>query len=475
MLSYNPRITTKDMVLCLDAANPVSMSPFSSSWIDLSKEKNNGNLANGASYSASNLGAIDFDGNNDYINLENKTLWNSFEDNITVEVFFKLEGSVSDFPRIVSKQLSGLTTSTSCFQLGIYNNSSFRWAVGTENGRIDARVGNVFADEIYHFVGTYDGSSMKAYVNGEQIINESLTGNILTSNQPLTLGLSYFNGAIDYAFPGKIYNVKIYKRALNETEIRQNYIALKNRYIEISEPEITDPDSITTELVMFLDAGNTNSYSGSGSVWNDLTENNINGTLQNSPPFDTNYFTLNGINHGVNIPDTPLINTSAHEQRTVEAWFRTGSDLTDRQIIYEEGGAVNSFVMYIQNGTLYMVGASESYDWDTPTAITTSVSPNTWYSAGFILNATTTTLQPDVFSGFLNGSIIGTGQGSIMAPHSGNITLGYSSDGYVGHDGDAGSGSYFQGDISVYKVYNYALTEAELLINFENLRGRYGI
>lgn len=229
-VNYNPQIFTKDMVLCLDAANPVSLLPSSGTWTDLSKEKNTGNLTNGASYSSENLGAIQFDGTNDYVNLQNKLLWNSFGDKLTVEVFFKLEGGVGNYPRIVAKQSTGLTTATSCFQIGILNNSAFRWSVRTSNGSIDASASSVSQGVNYHFVGTYDGTAMKAYVNGEEIINRSLTGNILTSAQPLTLGLTYFDRTVNYGFPGKLYAVKMYKAALTQNQVKQNFYALRGRY-----------------------------------------------------------------------------------------------------------------------------------------------------------------------------------------------------------------------------------------------------
>ena len=50
--------------------------------------------------------------------------------------------------------------------------------------------------------------------------------------------------------------------------------------------------------LLYLDAGNTNSYSGSGTTWTDLSGNTNNATLVNSPPFTNagtaSYFTFNG-------------------------------------------------------------------------------------------------------------------------------------------------------------------------------------
>ena len=46
-------------------------------------------------------------------------------------------------------------------------------------------------------------------------------------------------------------------------------------------------DIITTNLVQYLDAGNSSSYSGSGTTWSDLTASGVDGTLINSPTYSS--------------------------------------------------------------------------------------------------------------------------------------------------------------------------------------------
>jgi hypothetical protein len=47
------------------------------------------------------------------------------------------------------------------------------------------------------------------------------------------------------------------------------------------------PKIVTNGLVLYLDAANTRSYSGSGTAWNDLTVNGNNGVLTNGPTFNS--------------------------------------------------------------------------------------------------------------------------------------------------------------------------------------------
>jgi hypothetical protein len=59
--------------------------------------------------------------------------------------------------------------------------------------------------------------------------------------------------------------------------------------ILISSPYIPPPPLpiVRDGLVLELDAGNTNSYPGSGTAWTDLSGNNYNGTLTNGPTFNS--------------------------------------------------------------------------------------------------------------------------------------------------------------------------------------------
>ena len=47
------------------------------------------------------------------------------------------------------------------------------------------------------------------------------------------------------------------------------------------------PDIVENGLVLHLDAADSNSYPGSGTVWTDLSGNGYNGTLTNGPTFSS--------------------------------------------------------------------------------------------------------------------------------------------------------------------------------------------
>ena len=66
---------------------------------------------------------------------------------------------------------------------------------------------------------------------------------------------------------------------------------------------------ITDGLLMYLDAGNKNSYGGSGTTWTDLSGNANTGTLTNGPTFNSannGYLIFNGSNQNVTIPNASI-------------------------------------------------------------------------------------------------------------------------------------------------------------------------
>ena len=64
---------------------------------------------------------------------------------------------------------------------------------------------------------TYDGTTLRLYVNGVLANSAAITGTLASSNYPLTIGgdtlyAQYFKGSVD--------EVRIYNRALSQTEVQ---------------------------------------------------------------------------------------------------------------------------------------------------------------------------------------------------------------------------------------------------------------
>lgn len=74
------------------------------------------------------------------------------------------------------------------------------------------------ANTWYHVAATYDGAAMKIYINGVLDASKSQTGSV-NSSGAFNVGYSY---NISRNFNGKIDEVRVWKRALSQTEISQN-------------------------------------------------------------------------------------------------------------------------------------------------------------------------------------------------------------------------------------------------------------
>jgi hypothetical protein len=70
-----------------------------------------------------------------------------------------------------------------------------------------------------HVAGTYDGTTLRLYVNGTQIASQAFAGSIITSTSPLRIG---GNSVWGEYFTGRIDDVRIYNRALTAAQIQSD-------------------------------------------------------------------------------------------------------------------------------------------------------------------------------------------------------------------------------------------------------------
>ncbi len=68
-----------------------------------------------------------------------------------------------------------------------------------------------------HLASTYDGTTLRLFVNGTQVATKATSGAMAATASPLRIGGNAIWG--EY-FAGQIDEVRIYNRALNETEIK---------------------------------------------------------------------------------------------------------------------------------------------------------------------------------------------------------------------------------------------------------------
>lgn len=251
---------------------------------------------------------------------------------------------------------------------------------------------------------------------------------------------------------------------------------------------------VRTGLVLSLDAGNSKSYPGSGTVWNDLSGNGNNGTLVNSPTFASGRDASFAFNGSTNYCEIATRNTNLEFQPsqpfTLSVWFKTTVAPTTGSIIanmpgsgtypgYDlwfngsnqlachlisswSGDAAKVKVDYnYSNFTNVWKNLSVTYDGSTPTTLSAMLSSMSFYIDGSLYT-----------SGKAEGSV------GVDGFASSGTTITYDASQRFRVASRWASGTFAQGSASVVSnvgVYNRALSATEIAQNFQALRGRYGV
>lgn len=228
-----------------------------------------------------------------------------------------------------------------------------------------------------------------------------------------------------------------------------------------------DYETISTNgLVMCVDAGFTASYSTSGSSWYDVSLSGGTATLQNSPTYSSSSGGIITFSKTSSQYAT-LPNIGSKSVWTCEVWVRFSSSLT---------GQISSVITNQFNGASslnFSIGtnnAPSSYNivagfFDGAWRNTTGFAPtlNTWYQIAGTYDGST-------IRQYVNGSASGGTLNYAGTPTSGGQIR------MMGRwDTLAGSGNYIDGDLAIARIYNRALTDAEILQNFNAQKGRFGL
>ena len=223
-LGHSPRIVTDGLVLCLDAASKRSYPGTGTTWTDL-KGGNNGTLTNGPTFDASNGGSIVFDGSDDRVDCTSPPEIDSISE-ITMIAWVRYSG-IGTYPKIMSRGHQAATD----LNRGVNNNDlHFFYANSsqvTHSDYFSGTTGSINLSSGWVCVAVTSGNVVKFYKNSDLVYTSgSVTTNTGTGST-LVLGNRPGGGR---NFNGKMGVATIYNRALSADEIRQNYLATKERY-----------------------------------------------------------------------------------------------------------------------------------------------------------------------------------------------------------------------------------------------------
>ena len=235
------------------------------------------------------------------------------------------------------------------------------------------------------------------------------------------------------------------------------------------------PRIITDGLVLCLDAANRQSYPGSGLVWTNLAGSN-NGTLTNGPTFNSTNggsVVFDGIDDYVNLGD--ILKFTKTQEASISVWFsissfsnvnfliarrNTGSNRTDYGLVIKNSNTVS--YLFDDDARTGINGSQPTfYDWPVSTLYI-----DLWYN--FTINLLNSGVWGRV-TGFFNGQFLDSRDGPHDDYFSNELVLGRNQ--IVTFQPPI----YFNGKISNVSIYNRALTPAEILQNYNALKGRYNL
>jgi hypothetical protein len=226
--------------------------------------------------------------------------------------------------------------------------------------------------------------------------------------------------------------------------------------VTLSNTIVYDSSFNSNGALLYLDAGQTASYPGSGTTWTDLSGNGRNGTLISGPTYsraDGGSIVFDGTNDYVQCSGSLTVT-----EATFLVWMRRNGPQDDYDgILYSRSITAATGISFfgITNKISYTWNnAVNTYSWDSGLTI-----PDlTWCMVAVSVTSTTATAYLCQSSGITSA----TNTVSHTSTTLDAIRIGQ----------DSLASRYFNGRIATAVIYNRALSADEITQNFNTLRGR---
>ena len=228
------------------------------------------------------------------------------------------------------------------------------------------------------------------------------------------------------------------------------------------------PAAVTSNLVAYYNTQDSASYSGTGTTINSLATTNLPGTMTDIT-YTSPYFTYNGTSSQVSIADNALLEPGSGDW-TMEAWVYLANSSGGKTVLgkFDQGGGSEdvSYAIRLSGANLFAQmgnGTVGINNYINSTSQTLTL--NTWYQAVYVWkNIATNSLET-----YINGASIGS------VAHSFSSLLNSTNSLYLGSYNGGEYSQYWNGRIGIVRLYNSALTGAEVLQNYNANRGIYGL
>ena len=226
------------------------------------------------------------------------------------------------------------------------------------------------------------------------------------------------------------------------------------------------PDIITNGLVLALDGANRKSNPGSGTTWTDLSGNGKDGSLANGASFQTTNggsVAFDGVNDRVTLyASNQLI---GNQYATLEAWIKSSDDGTGSgataNFLGTRVGQNMSINRNSTTNTAVFLTDFTSGNLNSPTG-SINVFDQNWHHIVGVNNFGICSLYVD-----------GTLEGTDSTKSGQNIDLNAEVMA-IGNDTNNTSRTFY-GEVAIARIYNRALTQPEVLQNYNAVKSRFGL
>ena len=231
------------------------------------------------------------------------------------------------------------------------------------------------------------------------------------------------------------------------------------------------PQIVMNGLALCLDAGNVKSYNAgiSTTTWRDLSINAGIGTLTNGPTygsFNGGIITFDGTNDFATFTSGPNLGiTSSTSTWTIDAWFKVNSFVSTGLSIIDTHASVagsNAIGIETTGSNRIQYSARQHSTSNLINIYGPTISLYTYYNATVVRNGTTNTQL------YVNAGLTTTYTGNVPLTTAAGIVT----DSYISRweDANAPSSSI---SVSNIKIYNRALSAAEIQQNYNALGSRF--
>jgi len=454
-INYNPRGVSEGLIYYIDPNNVKSYSGTGNTIYNLV------NASIGGTFVGSTAAPIDststrtfYMGGSNYINCPNNI---PLTNNFTVSVWFKL--NAYNTGSIIGKWYADNSNAHRCWIINSdVSTSSMAVVLSSDgtyaNSTIKRYLVPVSLNEYTNITFTFSTGTLTVYKNGTlvtvtKVLDASFTTVYDNPTRPIQVG--YFFDFSSYFNLANVGITQIYNRVLSPTEILQNYDAIEKRYY----PE---ENIVRDGLILNLDPGNSRSYAGAGNTIYDLAGTGNSGFLTNGPTFSAvniGSIIYDGTNDFITVPSV----TSISGDLSVLIWFRTsGPNVSAARLI--EFDYINGFWLgQAATGTPSSNWGGGIKEANPPYGIFLQFSDNEWNLISSVRSSTTHFL----YKNNLVSSTSNTVSGTVLSSTAGM---------YIGAADNVGSVP-FNGRIGQILIYNRALTQQEILQNYNATKNRF--